>query len=158
MASRQKPRNLVLGQGCIGVAVVTAFMVGPFWGGHVYAHLERDSGIKEYARSRDSANACVQIVSTWRMPQVGARWSGAPGAGARGRSRALRTPRRFEGNHLEWILLDLRCPLSLGWGSRQWSAFGWEMRMCVGLASHTLVIRTSASEHQESQRQTYHRA
>ena len=34
----------------------------------------------------------------------------------RGCSRALRAPRRFAGNHLEWILLDLRCPLSLGWG------------------------------------------
>ena len=79
------------------------------------------------------------------------------GAGRRC-SRALRAPRRFAGNHLEWILLDLRCPLSLGWGSRQWSAFGREMGMCVGLASRNLVIRTSESEHQEPLRQTYQHA
>ena len=84
MVSPQKPRNPVFGQWCIGDAVLTTFMAGPAWGSHVYAYLERGSGINEYARSQNSANGCVQIASTWGMAQVGARWSGAPGAGARG--------------------------------------------------------------------------
>ena len=57
------------------------------------------------------------------------------GAG-RGCLRALRAPRRFAGSHAGWILLDLRCLWSLGWGSRRWSAFGRDVWVCVGPTSH----------------------
>ena len=70
----------------------------------------------------------------------------------RGCLRSLHAPCRFQGGWPLQTLLDLRCPWSLGWGSRRWSAFGWGVRLCVGPASRNLIIRTSEIEHQESLR------
>ena len=77
----------------------------------------------------------------------------------RGCLRSLRAPCRFQGGWPLQTLLDLRCPWSLGWGSRRWSAFGrGGLGVCVGAASLNLIIRTSKKKHQESLRQAYQHA
>ena len=77
----------------------------------------------------------------------------------RGCLRSLHAPRRFQGGWPLQTLLDLRCPWSLGWGSRRWSAFGrGGLGVCVGAASLNLIIRTSKKKHQESLRQAYQHA
>ena len=155
MVSPRKPRNPVFGQWCLGDAVLT-----PIHGGSC---LGRPCVCLSGEGSRPQGRCVFTGFREWLFPNRINMEDGLGGClvvwgAGRGCSQALRAPRRFAGNHLECILLDLRCPLSLGWGSRQWSAFGRELGMCVGPASRNLVIRTSESEHQEPLRQTYQHA